>query len=60
MTVATPTDQVVDGGGCGRGGRDTNGECLYDFRIEQTTRNSETVSNSLQSECNCDSVALSV
>ena len=31
---------------------------LYDFRIEQTTRDSETVLSSLQSECNRDSVAL--
>ena len=33
---------------------------LYDFRIERTTRDSETVLNSLQSECNRDSVALFV
>ena len=33
---------------------------LYGFRIEQTTRDSETVLNSLQSECNRDSVALFV
>ena len=33
---------------------------LYDFRIEQTTWDSETVLSSLQSECNRDSVALFV
>ena len=33
---------------------------LYGFRIEQTTRDSETVLSSLQSECNRDSVALFV